>query len=513
MPDSTVTAQTARENLYEVVRRDDPFEDKASKALELGKQYLGVENGHLTRIEQESDHWEAIASTDPSDGRFRAGLELDLGTTYCRRTIEADSQIALYDAPNQEWADDPAFETHGLHCYHGTTLILEDEPYGTVCFVAEDPREQFHNGETMFAELIARLLERELERERHNARLTRQTNLATVLNRVLRHNLRNDMSVIRGHTQLMADELDDNSNSEAVLKTIDELINLSQKARDLDRIVSDDSGRKPTDITGLIEDVAETVTQEYPNTSISVEYNDEVTAAVLPNFERALEELLGNAAKHSGDSPTVTVSVEPVPNAVEVRIADNGPGLADHEADVLQTGTETPLTHGTGLGLWLSHWIVTSHDGSLDATVTDDGTTMMISVPRKPISNAQQEITDLTRTRDQYRAAFEEANDAMVIINDDRQILDANPEASSIYGLDHQSLLGQPFQRFFSDEFDFEAAWHEFKHAGRERGTVTIVGADGVDRQVEYSAATEIVPGQHLVISREIMERESPKDS
>lgn len=96
-----------------------------------------------------------------------------------------------------------------MHCYHGTPLVIDGELYGTVCFVADNPREPFSDDETMFTELIALLLERELEREWHEAELTKQTNLAIVLNRVLRHNLRNNMSVIRGFTQLIADDLDE----------------------------------------------------------------------------------------------------------------------------------------------------------------------------------------------------------------------------------------------------------------------------------------------------------------
>lgn len=505
--ESGLNSETAREHLYEIIRGDAPFEDKARDALELGRRYLGMDNGHLTRIDQETDHWEAIVSTDSPDGRFPPGLELGLETTYCRRTIGVDSQITLHDAPNQGWADDPAFETHGLHCYHGTTLILEDEPYGTVCFVAAEPREPFTDGETLFVELIARLLERELEREHHEAQLLRQTNLATVLNRILRHNLRNDMSIIRGFTQLLAEKSEEHPYEQTVLEKIDKLIELCRKARELDRIVAAGSERELTDIPGLVENIVETVTQQYPNASVTVEYDEDITTAVFPNFERALEELIENAVKHSGEAPTVTVSIEAVPNAVEIWIADNGPGLASHEADVLETGTETPLTHGTGLGLWLSHWIVTGHDGSLDATVTDDGTTMTISIPRKPLSNARQVITKFTQARDQYLAAFNAANDAMILINDGARIIDANPEASFIYGLDQQALLGQPFQRFLPDEFDFDAAWSQFKDAGQDRDTVTIVGADGVERRVEYSATTDIVPGQHLVVSRDVTER------
>jgi len=172
------------------------------------------------------------------------------------------------------------------------------------------------------------LLERELERDQHEAKLTRQTNLATVLNRVLRHNLKNNMSVIRGYTQQMSDELGDPPYSKTSLDNIDNLLDLSEKARELEDVVNSNFERESTKITALVENIAQTVSADYPDASISVEYDDDSTAAVLPSLERALQELIENAAKHAGDTPTVTLTVASVPNAVEIHIEDDGPGLA-----------------------------------------------------------------------------------------------------------------------------------------------------------------------------------------
>jgi PAS domain S-box-containing protein len=231
---------------------------------------------------------------------------------------------------------------------------------------------------------------------------------------------------------------------------------------------------------------------------------------VFPSFARAVEELIENAAKHGGDAPDIAVSIEPVPNAVEIRISDDGPGLADHEADVLKTGAETPLTHGSGLGLWLVHWIVTSHDGSITATGTERGTSMTVSVPRTQTTEnttVQNRLRQLTRARDQYQAAFEEASDAIIIFNDDARILDANPAAAPLLRLDRQDLLGRTLPDLLPAEFGFGNVWQELQTTGTSRGTVKFDGEDCEDRTVEYSAQADIIPGQHLVISRDITDR------
>ena len=65
---------------------------------------------------------------------------------------------------------------------------------------------------------------------------------------------------------------------------------------------------------------------------------------------------------------------------VSVRIADDGPRLPPVERRVLRTAEETQLTHSTGLGLWLTNWIVRASSGRIDVA-SDDGATVVIELP------------------------------------------------------------------------------------------------------------------------------------
>lgn len=78
MTEPTFDSDTARVQLYEIMRADCSFEQKAEQALDLGTQYLGVENGHVTKIDEQSDYWKSIASTDPVGGEFPPGAPGDL---------------------------------------------------------------------------------------------------------------------------------------------------------------------------------------------------------------------------------------------------------------------------------------------------------------------------------------------------------------------------------------------------------------------------------------------------
>jgi len=180
VPDEGVSTapERVRAELYGIVRQDTQFETKAREALELARAYLGADNGHLARVDRETARWKAVISTDEEDGLVPAGLELDLGATYCSHTVETNSRTVLCDASDRDWAEE-ALEQQGLHCYHGLPLVVGGEQYGTVCFVAEEPREQFSDDSLRFGRLVARLLERELEREQPDSRPTRQRELAT----------------------------------------------------------------------------------------------------------------------------------------------------------------------------------------------------------------------------------------------------------------------------------------------------------------------------------------------
>lgn len=395
----TLDADRARTELYEVMQLDLPFEEKAVKALRLGEGYLEVENAHLTRIDEVTDFWEAIVSTDPPDGDFPRGMVLDLQTTYCRRAIDQGTSITLHDAPNQGWADDPAFETHGLHCYHGTPLTVQDEPIGTVCFVSERPRDgSFDSDETMFAELIARMLEREWEHTRERELLNKQAGLIGVLSRVLRHNLRNDLNVVRGSVSMLGERAPDSEDIQrTALRTIDDLVELSETARELESVVETELDRRPVELTTLVRDVIGPLQENYPAATFRVESPDGVMMEAMPSLKTALDELIENAAKHAGDEPDVTVSIEGAKNPISVDVIDNGPGLPEQERQVLGSGSETQLIHGSGLGLWLAYWVVTSHDGTIDAETRDDGTTVTITLPRGSVPADVTEYEGLTR--------------------------------------------------------------------------------------------------------------------
>ena len=172
---ASYTPDTARQRLYELMNDETlSLGEKQEHALDLGCAYLGVENGHIERVRADEQTHEVVASAGESPELAPEGAVLDRATTFCRRTLERESPLALSDAPNQGFDDDPAYLEHGVECYFGTTVFVDGQKYGTVCFVSPDSRgDTFDTAERTFIELLARLLGREIESEQYTSTVNR----------------------------------------------------------------------------------------------------------------------------------------------------------------------------------------------------------------------------------------------------------------------------------------------------------------------------------------------------
>jgi signal transduction histidine kinase len=88
---------------------------------------------------------------------------------------------------------------------------------------------------------------------------------------------------------------------------------------------------------------------------------------VSPLITAAVNNVVENAVEHT-DNPvaTVTVGLRVTEDAVVFAVADDGPGIPPNELEIIESGSETPLQHSSGLGLWLVHSIVTESGGRVE---------------------------------------------------------------------------------------------------------------------------------------------------
>ncbi|WP_411968352.1 histidine kinase N-terminal 7TM domain-containing protein [Haloferax sp. YSSS75] len=330
-------------------------------------------------------------------------------------TVLDESGVRKYTSPSIEdalgYPRDELVDQHVIELIHPddreqvrerlTEVVDCDDPVRTEC------RVRHQNGSWRWFETVGVNLldEPAIEGVVLNARDVtdryRYEQRLRVLNRVLRHDLRNDMNVILGHADLLLDEripAETKDHARTIKRKARSLVELGEQTRQIDTTLDRGSGElAPVEIVERIEEQVDAIESDYPRAIITRDLPDEQWVTADDLVESALKNLLDNALEHNDRIlPEVSVSIRESPvssDFVEVHISDNGPGIPDAELAVLESGTETPLQHISGLGLWLVHWIIDRSNGRLVFTENEPrGTTAIVILQEtdRSLSSSQQ---------------------------------------------------------------------------------------------------------------------------
>ena len=220
-----------------------------------------------------------------------------------------------------------------------------------------------------------------------------------VLNRVLRHNLRNDLNVVQGYLDIATDRVDD-ADLRGMLETATRktagVIELGEKARSIENAMGDGAGgTTPVAVRPFLDDICEDLTAG-ADAEIRIEVPTERSVHTDPSILAVvLENLIENAVEHADtDAPVVAVRVGTAGSDVAIEVEDNGPGVPDHELDVLDATEETALEHGSGLGLWIVKWGVASLGGTVEFDVSDAGTVARVTLPATDATGRDEDPDD-----------------------------------------------------------------------------------------------------------------------
>ena len=200
-----------------------------------------------------------------------------------------------------------------------------------------------------------------------------------VLNRLLRHNIRNEMNVVSGNADLLADSVPDAEREriDRIIRTVNTIVDRSSKIGRVSEALENEHPR-PVQLRSLVEPA---VDERRSAADITLTRPEDCWVEGAPSLTLAFEELLDNAIEHGPEQPTIEITADVRESGVVVRIHDDGPGIAPHERSVILAGEETPLKHGSGVGLWLVKWVVRNVGGTLSFVEGGDGTTIEIELP------------------------------------------------------------------------------------------------------------------------------------
>lgn len=124
------------------------------------------------------------------------------------------------------------------------------------------------------------------------------------------------------------------------------------------------------------------------------------------------------------------------------------------------------------------------------------------------ITEERARAEELAATRARLQGLFDNASDAMILCDDAGRYLEANPAACALAGRTHDELVGL----HCSDLYDAppettRTMWETFLATGSVAGEFAIRRPDGRRVEVELRAVTDIVPGVHLSVMRDVTDR------
>lgn len=213
------------------------------------------------------------------------------------------------------------------------------------------------------------------------------------------HDLRTPLASIRLLVEALADGVV--SDPAAVQQYLDQtrkqVDQLAALVDDLFQVSQLDAGglplhREPASLSDLLSDTLESFTAQAQRQQIVLE------GSVAPHIDpvlmdvarvgRVLNNLVGNALRHTPPGGAVLLHAEPIPGGVAVSVADTGEGIAaedlPHIFERFYRGDKARTQPGgAGLGLAIAKGIVEAHGGSIGvASQRGQGTTFTFSLPK-----------------------------------------------------------------------------------------------------------------------------------
>jgi PAS domain S-box-containing protein len=129
---------------------------------------------------------------------------------------------------------------------------------------------------------------------------------------------------------------------------------------------------------------------------------------------------------------------------------------------------------------------------------------------RREHREADQAFRD---TDSEFSSIFHNVLDGILLVDNAGICLDANPAAGEILRCLPTQVVGQNIGRFFIDSAAFAERSNLLLQDKRQRGRARLVAGDGTPVVVDFTAASNYVPGRHVLVICDVTERTNAETS
>ena len=243
------------------------------------------------------------------------------------------------------------------------------------------------------------------ERE-YRRRIEEQLDNLDTLSQVLRHDIRNDLQLILAYTEMVADTIDDRK-SQMQLKTVSEnaehAVDLTKVAREMAAVMlSGEQELKPVSIRPVVLSEVAQIREAYPDADvITASEVQQVSVRANEMLGSVFRNLLKNAVQHNDKpAPIVAVSSKTEGRHINIRVADNGPGISDAaKEDIFGKGEKGLNSEGTGIGLYLVKSLVESYGGDVWIEDREEGDVIDTETPAETPPEGAVFVVELPMVR------------------------------------------------------------------------------------------------------------------
>jgi signal transduction histidine kinase len=272
-------------------------------------------------------------------------------------------------------------------------LDESDEAFGALAVIRRAGDPPFNKDDIELLRLIALNastgFQLEIARE-VRVREERLTTIGSLLSGVL-HDLKTPLTVISGYVQLMTTESNESAReeyAELIHKQFDH-VGAMQK-----EILAFARGERTVFLrrvylqkffTEIEDHLRHEIARRKARVELNVALHDRGTVRFdEAKITRAVHNLARNAIEAMGErGGKLTISVNQVPGALTISVADTGPGIPrEVEERLFQSFVTSGKATGTGLGLAIVKKIAEDHGGSIECTSSPSGATFTLRIPQ-----------------------------------------------------------------------------------------------------------------------------------
>ena len=165
-------SESAIRELHEITsRKAVSFDQQIRELLDLGRRRFQLPIAAFTTLKGEQLELTAIRSDRPMMGEGTLLPQCSI----CTETLKKNSTITIEHLGNSEWKDGSACFFFEFESYLGTSLLVDGQTFGTICFMDYKPyRGRFSEADKDFLLLMARWITHELERQNSDLVLQNQ---------------------------------------------------------------------------------------------------------------------------------------------------------------------------------------------------------------------------------------------------------------------------------------------------------------------------------------------------